>query len=411
MRRRVLIFLACLAATAGCRSPQPAVVSPAPAAPPRAESLPKTIAETLQLRGDSARYSKALQNLIHAADATTARQARALYAMSRAAEGDHQGSIALLENAAADSPLLAPVLLVELARSRAATGDFRGALDAARSVIDSYPDSGAATEARLIAPALALRNGDPFAAASLLDAALSVSIDPFSETLLIALADDLEAQHRDDLALQVRLRLIERYPRGRHFEETFPRVILPEGAASPFDTMTVSQMATLAERFGEAGHADEGLELVRLLRKRDAKGANAERVRIATARLLFRLRRYDELLTFRLDPKSQYFAELQLMRARAYWRLDRDEEFLQIVSAMIRKPQTPDADVEARELLARYHAGRPDEHDKAATIFGALVARGAAGADGEHLWGQSWQLLPAGRDHGRHGVPDPRPGA
>jgi len=398
MRRRVTSFIAILAIIAGCRSPQPATVSPAPATPPRAENLPTTISEALQLHSDPARFAKALESLLHSPDATTARQARALYAMSRAIEGDHQGAIPLLASAANESQLLAPSLMVELCRSRMAAGDPRGALDAARSVIASWPDSGAAIEAELLAPGLALRNGDPFAAANLLEDALDVPLDSFSEALLASLADDFDALHRPDLALRVRLRLVERYPRGRLFEQTFARVLRPAGVASPFYTMTVSQMATLAERLGDAGHADEGLELIRILRTRDAKGASGERVRIATARLLFKLRRYEELLTLRLDSRSQYFAELQLMRARAYWRLDRDEEFLQLVNATVKRPPSDDADVEARELLARYHANQPDEHDKAATIFGTLVARGASGADGEHLWDQSWQLLLAGDD-------------
>jgi soluble lytic murein transglycosylase len=335
---------------------------------------------------------------MRSADATTARQARALYAIARAAEGDHQGAIPLLENAANESPLLAPTLLVGLCRSRAAAGDPRGALDAARTVVASYPDSGAAIEARLLAPALAIRYGDPFAAASLLDSALGVPLDSFSEALLASLADDLETLRRPDLALRVRLRLVERYPRGRLFEQTFARVLHPAGVASPFDTMTVSQMATLAERLGDAGHADEGLELIRILRTRDAKGASGERVLIATARLYFKLRRYDSLLTIRVAPNSPYFGEMQLMRARACWRLDRDEEFLQLVNATIKRPPSDEADLEARELLARYHATQTGEHRTSAAIFGALVARGASGAEGERLWEQSWQLLLAGDD-------------
>src|SRR5512133_1522335 len=161
MRRRALTFIAVLAFTAGCRSPQPASVPPSPAAPPRAENLPTSIAGAVQLRGDASRYTRALESLMRSSDATTARHARALYAIARAAEGDHQGAIRLLENAANDSPLLAPKILVELGRSRAAAGDPRGALDTARTVVASYPDSGAAIEARLLAPALAIRYGDP----------------------------------------------------------------------------------------------------------------------------------------------------------------------------------------------------------------------------------------------------------
>jgi soluble lytic murein transglycosylase len=396
MRKALSVILAASAIAFACRSPQPAPAPPSPAAPPSAERLPSSIGEAGALHDDAARYAAALEHLTRSPDPDTARLARALYALDRAAAGDHHGAIPLLEGAAAESPLLAPMLLVELAKTRAAAGDAGGALDSARSVIASYPDSGSAAEARLLAPALALRSGDPFAAANLLDAALSVQIDSFSEARLTALADELDALHRPDLALRTRLSLVERNPHGRLFEQTFPRVLRPEGVASPFDTMTVSQLASLAERFGKAGHADEGLELVRLLRARDVQGASLDRLRIATARLLFRLRRYEEMLAIRLDPKSPYRAEYQLMRARAYWRLDRDEEFLQLVNATIRQPPSPEADAEARELLARYHAVASGDHEKSASIFGALVARGDTGFDGELLWEQAWQLLLAG---------------
>ncbi|MBI2212593.1 MAG: transglycosylase SLT domain-containing protein [Acidobacteria bacterium] len=398
MRTVRSILLAFAAIAFACRSPQPAPAPPHPSAPPRAESLPSTVGEALLLRADAERYDGALQHLARSSDATTARHARALSALHRVESADVRGAIPLLESAAAESPLLAPKLLVELARARDAAGDSRGALEAARRVIDSHPESGASVEARLIAPTLALRNGDPFAATRLLDAALGVPLDTFTESHLVALASDLDALHKPGLALRVRRHLVESYPRGRHFEQTFARVLHPEGLPSPFDAMTVSQLASLAERFAQAGHADEGLELIRILRGRNPKGPAAERIRITTARLLFRLRRYDDVLMLRIDPKSPYVSELRMLRARAYWRLDRDKEFLQLVKATIRKPPSAQADAEARELLARYHATTTGDHEEAAAIFGALVGRGVPGADGEHLWEEAWQLLLAGAD-------------
>ena len=397
--RRVSPIILVLATLAGaCRSPQPAPAPHAPSRPPQAESLPTNIAEATALRDDPARYERALGHLASSADATTARHARALLALDRAATGDPRAAIPLLEAASMESPLLAPYLLLDATKARASMGDHRGALETARVVFTSYPESGAAPEARILAPAIALRHGDPFTASSLLDGALHVPIDSSTEPQLAALADDLETQHRPDLAMRVRLHLVERYPQGRHLERIFPHVVRPEGVASPFDTMTVSQLATLAERLGRAGHADEGLELVAILRRRDSSGASGERVRIASARLLFRLRDYEELLAISFDRKSPYFAELQLMRARALWRLGRDAEFLRLVNATIKRPPSSDADIEARDLLARYHAVELADHLTAAKILGVLVARGSLGAEGETLWDLSWQLLLGGRD-------------
>ncbi|MGK2856946.1 MAG: transglycosylase SLT domain-containing protein [Thermoanaerobaculia bacterium] len=381
-----------------CRSPQPAPAPPAaPAAPPRAESLPSGISEALQLRDDEARFERALQHLTRSADVATARHARALRALDRAATGDAREAIRLLESAAAESPLLAPILLVEAAKAHAAAGDHLGALDAARAVFSTYPESGASAEAKILAPAFALRYGDPFVASSLLDAALRVPLDSSSEAQLAALADNLEAQHRPDLALRVRRHLVESYPHGRLLEQMFPLVLSPEGVASPFDTMTVSQLATLAERLARFGHADEGLELIALLRRRATSGSGGERVRIASARLHYRLREYESMLAISIDRKSQYFAEFQTMRARALWRLGRDAEFLRLVNETIKRPPTSGAELEARELLARFHAVERADHETAAKIFGVIVARGSSGAQGEMLWELAWQQLLAGR--------------
>lgn len=397
MRRAPLIFIALATIAGGCRSPQPAPEPQAPSAPPQAESLPSSIAEATALRDDHARRIRALSHLTHSSDTTTARHARALLALDRAATGDAREAITLLENASLESPLLAPIFLLEAAKALAATGDRRGALDSARAVFTTYPESGASTEARILAPGLALRNGDPFAAESLLDAALRLPVDSSSEPHLVALADDLEARHRPDLALRVRHHLVGRFPQGRHLEQVFPLVMRPAGVASPFDTMTVSQLATLAERLARVGHADEGLELIAILRRRGTSGAVGERVRIAAARLHFRLREYETMLAISFERKSPYYSEFQLMRARALWRLGRDAEFLRLVNATIKRPPSKDTDLEARELLARYHAVERSDHATAAKLLGAVVARGSLGAQGETLWELAWQLLLAER--------------
>lgn len=397
MRRAPLILIALATIAGGCRSPQPAPATQAPSAPPRAESLPSSIGEATALRDDHALRLRALSHLTHSGDETTARHARALFALDRAATGDAREAIPLLENATLESPLLAPILLLETAKARATAGDTRGALDTARAVFTSYPESGASAEARIIAPALALRHGDPFATDSLLDAALRVPVDSTTELQLARLADDLEAQYRPDLALRVRRHVVEKFPQGRHLEQLFPLVLRPKGASSPFDTMTVSQLASLAERLGRAGHADEGLELITILRRRDPSGAGGERVRIALARLHFRLREYETMLAISFDRKSPYHSEFQLMRARALWRLGRDAEFLRLVNDTIKRPPSKDDDLEARELLARYHAVERSDHATAAKLLGVIVARGSLGAQGETLWELAWQLLLAER--------------
>lgn len=401
LRVRIVALVWGVVLLSGCAAPTDA--SPQPGA---SESLPATIREALALRVDTNRYEAGLVHLVESEDETTALRARYLLARHYAESKRPTAALPHFSYTAAESGLLAPWALVDLGLAAEAAESLDVATAALRRVLDEFGSSAAAPEAKAhivrVLAKRAERAPSPESAAALeraLSTVLSLEIDQQTEPLLVALADSLDALKRHELALQTRMRILQGYPRGRHVETVFARTRKPPGGLqSPFATMGAKDLDALAERLARHNRLDQALELLALAEKAEPSAARRDDAAAIRARVLFRAKKYQDVTAIQPSLTSKHYEEVQSLRAVAYWRSGRNELFLQTADRLVRTRPSSTHALEARVLVAKYHAIDEKDYPKAAKLMKAAVERGAAGSGGENLWLAAWYEIMARLD-------------
>jgi soluble lytic murein transglycosylase-like protein len=400
-RSRLVALVMGLVVFPGCAAPTDA--SPPP---PPSEAAPATIQEALVLRVDASRYEAGLAHLVDSDDPATSLRARYLLARHFAETKRASESLPLFSVVATESGLLAPWALVDLALAAESTGSLDAATAALRRVLDQFGSTAAAPEARthvvrILAKSAGQSPSAEAAAAfeSAMAKALAAEIDEQTEPLLVALADSLEALKLHELALRVRMRLLEGYPRGRQVETVFAKIRKPSGGLqSPLDTMSAQKLDALAERLARHNRLDQALELLAMAEKREPSTARRDDATAIRARVLFRARKYGDVTAMKPSLTSKHYEEVQYLRALAYWRSGRNELFLQTADRLVRTRPSSSQALEARVLVAKYHAIDEKDFPKAAKLMKAAVERGAAGNGGENLWLAAWYEIMARLD-------------
>ena len=387
---RSLIAVAGLVLFLGCGRSAPVTPPPPPAPVPVAQPVPATLdeAEAARQAGDLEMYERGLRALALSGDAEVRRSSTLRLALHLFDQQRHADAFPALEAAAAANPTIAPYLRLRSIESLERAGRFRDAVSVARAIIASHPGSTAATIARLTLPQNLARLGDEAGVAAAFAEALALPVDESNEDELADMADELDLAGRADLARGVRLRLLHVYPQGRHTEAAYRKLGRLEMA--PADKLKLA--AALARTF----HFDQTLELLEQIANESPALAATPDYLTLRLRSLFSSRNYGQLLSESAGLKLD--APLQLMRARAAWRNDRPQEFLDGLAAIEKaSPKSREA-LEAKVLRAKYYVTDEVDYDKSIANLRAAVDAGHLGGEGENLWNLGWTYVLAGKD-------------
>jgi soluble lytic murein transglycosylase-like protein len=278
---------------------------------------------------------------------------------------------ALLAAADAD-PIVAPWLRLHAAEL---TKNNDEAIATLKRIVQETPASSAATTARIRLAALV-----PEAYAD----TTTIPIDEFTEEEFVNLA-----KARPDVATAIRMRLLTEFPQGRHTEETYG--LLAKATPSPLDTLGFDEALRIANQLANRDRYDQALDMFQRIAQRFPNATTQSAYRAARVRALFHSRHYTDLLA---EPASKDPA-LQLIRARAAWRLGQNDEFLRGLGRIIDE-DAKDAG-EALILRSKYYTSDDPHLDLAARDLEAAIDKGALGNDGENLWVLGWTYFLAKR--------------
>lgn len=288
-----------------------------------------------------------------------------------------EAAVPALTEAAIAYPEVAPFLRLRIADAEVARGDVQGAVTLLSEII-AISDTSAATVARLRLPALYAQLGDRAATDAAWAQANAVAIDELTETDFVNMATALAKAGRTDLATNTRLRLLTTYTQGRYTEQTFDHVKGELASLPPAERLALGAKLARADRY------DQALTLL----PADAPEARATRIRA-----LFNSRHYSELLAETEGVKLTDPA-LVLTRARAAWRADQPQLFLDGLDAVEKEFPASKEATEAKILRAKYYT--TDVVDYARAIDNLTKAI-EAGAGDENLWNLGWTYTLWGR--------------
>ena len=306
---------------------------------------------------------------------TPREQVRAALAL----KGDE--AVKALTQAVDADPIIAPWLRLRIA---SLTQNKDEAVAALRTIIQQTPASSAAVTARIRLAALV-----PEAYAD----TASIPIDEFTEEEFVKLA-----KARADVANAVRMRLLSEYSQGRFTEQTYdflgrtPCAPTETADVSPcLDALSFDDSLRIANQLANRDRYDQALDMFKRIAARFPNANTQAAYRAARMRALFHSRHYTELLAEPLpaDPA------LQLVRARAAWRLGQNDEFLKGVSQIIKSDAKESA--EALVLRSKYYTSDEPRLDLAARDLQEAIDDGNLGNDGENLWALGWTYVLAKR--------------
>jgi soluble lytic murein transglycosylase len=383
------------AAIVGCGRSTPKPLS-APLPPP----LPGTIAEAKSslAGGHKDIYEAALRTISMRNGNAEALPARVSLARFLDEEKRFAESAAEYRAAARAAPDLAPFLLLGAARANLASGDLARATATAESIIAGAPGSTAKDDANLLLALIAAHGGDRARVEAALQKTSGVEIDGFTEGELAGLARALETAGMPDLATRVWMRMLFDDPGGRLTEEAYGAVAKADGGFSPLDRLGYDESLRLAEALGRADRFDQALDLYDRISSHFPTRAAQPAFRYSRVSAYFRSRHYAEVVATPADDDSPYALSLELLRARAYWRLHQDAEFVRRAERIIADAPESKAARESRILLAKYYMIDQPDHARAAALLERLIAEGGAGRDGENLWTLGWLWVESGND-------------
>ena len=305
-----------------------------------------------------------------------------------------QNDSALLAQAADANPKAAPWLQLREADALAKQQQFAEAAKVDSQIITAAPDTTAATTARLRLPALYAGARDAVATNAAFNDSLQIAVDETTEGDFVKLANDLDAAQRTDLATVLRMRLLNDYPQGRFTEQTYTKIA--NLSPSPLDTLSLDASLGLAQQLAKYDRYDQEFDLLGRLVKRFPDAQTNALYHATRIRALFHSRHYTDLLNETAGEKLTE-PSLVLIRARAAWRLGKNDEFLSDLASVEKTWPASSQAAEAKVLRAKYYTTDVTDYEKAITDLRAAIAANDLGADGENLWTLGWTLFLAGK--------------
>ncbi|HEY5609984.1 MAG TPA: transglycosylase SLT domain-containing protein, partial [Thermoanaerobaculia bacterium] len=131
-------------------------------------------------------------------------------------------------------------------------------------------------------------------------------------------------------------------------------------------------------------------DLIGRILENDPSKASDPVFRYLRAKSLFASRNYERVVAVTTPREDPYYLDTQILRARAYWRTDRNQEFLKILNSIVTEHPKAKQVPAAKVLLAKYSFTDEPDYDKAAKTLQEAIDLGALGEQGENLWTLGW---------------------
>lgn len=363
-------------------------------APPAAlpQGGPQNVAQVEALPQDS--RESALRELTQSGDPQTRRRALASLALFFRQEGRLEEAEKAFVDAAEANALIRSHLMLQLADVRKQLGNLSGAADALRSVVAA--DAGVVGSiARFRLAAILAAAGEREAAATELRAVDAIAIDELNDEEFALLAGGLQEAGLAADANRLRFRILSQYPRSRWTERHYGA--LAAAADSPIATLSFAEGVRMAERLGRVNRYDQALDLLERMKARFPERISSADYRYARATSLFNSRRYALVTEEPSVPGEPYHLAIELLRARAFWRSDRNEQFLETLETLLKTYPASKEAAEAKILLSKYYQTDEQDLERSARLLEEGMATAGPGGDGQNLWTLGWIWTQAGK--------------
>lgn len=380
------------------RTPVPQIVEPVAAPEPDRPPPTLALAEDARAAGRLDLYETALLDLGGDQEPTIQREALARLAVFLLRQERYEEAAQALQAAGDANPELRPFLLAEAVGAHEKAGQLEAAAKTAETILALAPASTAAISVRLSLPAIFATAGAREQAVWSVEGLSGIAVDELTEHAYLRAAEALDRAGWVDLAARVWMRMLTSYPQGRFTEQAY-RQLAVMGDQSPLTALGFDQAIALADRLTRVNRHEQALQLLGTTANRFPGRVRQPVFRHTRLRALFNSRRYDEVIrSEKLKPGEPLFLATEILRARAYWRTDREGEFIRIIENILRRRDGSRERLEAQLLLSRYYVLDGRDLGRGARLLEQAISEGGAGEQGEHLWNLGWIHTLAGDD-------------
>jgi len=378
------------------RSPAP---QRQPVAAPSTEPLPTTLTEVRQAQreGRHGAAEAALKKMVQSLDPAVRKRALASLALLYDEQSRFGEALQTYQGAIASYPEVAAFLRLKAIGVQRKLGRPLEAVALANALLASRPPETVSQSVLLELPVLYAAAGNSQSTSAAVVSTDNVKIDSLNEADFVRMADLLDDAGLPDLAARTRIRLLNEYPQSRHAERLYAQ-LLALGDRSPLARLDFREALALADRLGRVNRYDQALDWITRIEARFPLQVNDPALRYTRVVSNFNSRRYDKVVSEKSNLDEAYYLDMQLRRARAFWRTERPTQFLTILGDLIRRyPETKEA-TEARLLLSKYYMTDEPSYGKSAALLEQVIKAGSLGKDGENLWTLGWIHILARKD-------------
>ena len=329
-------------------------------------------------------------------DPVTSRRALARLALLYESEQRWEESAMFLRRAIEEHDTLRPFLQLRLIEVLSQIEKWDEAVEVAHDLIARSEDSAARTRAMIRLPALLARGGHTEAAAEAASQITNLPIDELTEAAYVSAADTLAEENLIAEATAIRERLIRSYTRGRYTEKLYDQLTtIPD---SPLDSLSFEDSVTLASQLESANRHEEAREYLERTRKRFPKRADDPELVWVEAQSLFDSRRYTDLQELSIPTGQKRHVGLERLKGHGLWRIDRNQEFLEMMRHLLADHGNTSEATTAKLLLGKYWLINGNDSAKAARYLDEAIRAGGVGSDGENLWTLAWIYITSNQD-------------
>lgn len=379
----IILFLIPFAACGGSPHPAPAAAQEAVTVEQAEASNPQETLET------------SLRRLAQSEERDVRRKALARLAVLLADEERWDEAVVALREAADANPLIADYLRLRLADAEAEAGRLDRAVEILRGVAASR-ESLAAQGAALRLPGVLAKAGKADEAEEALAATASIRIDELNDEAFADLAASLAAHGLDASSIELRMRILQEFPRSRWTEAHYEAVA--GTAESPLQKLPYADVVRLAESLARVNRYPQALDLLERIERRFPNRKGSADFRWAKATALFNSRNYTRMTEIPSEPGEPYHRAIELLRARAFWRSDRNSKFLETTDELVRRYPRSEEAGDSKIMLAKYYQTDERELQRSAKLLEEGIALTGPGSEGRNLWTLAWTWILAGEN-------------